>query len=91
MYAAASNLVSACSVLLEAGAHINATDLDGCTSLHMAYLYGSSSAVAFLEGNGADSNALNNISRLPLESSGCFDKFPPLFFGSSAFSNSRKP
>lgn len=80
MYAAASNLVDACSTLLDAGALINSTDLDGCTALHIAYIHGSSSAVSFLEANGADCDALNKKSKVPFETSGSIEKYPPLFF-----------
>jgi len=83
MFAAASNNADACSALVEAGAALNATDLDGCTALHIAYMYGSSSAIAFLEANGADSDALNNTSKLPFEVAGSFNRFPAMFLSTT--------
>ena len=82
MYAACANLVDACRILVEAGAHVNNTDLDGNTALHFAYMLGSSNAVSYLESVNADSYAMNNSNRAPFEEAGRYNKIKSVFYSS---------
>ncbi len=82
MYAACANLVDACRILVEAGAHVNSADLDGNTALHFAYMLGSSNAVSYLESINADSNVTNNSGRAPFEEAGRYSKVKNMFYSS---------
>ena len=94
MYAAAADLSDACQVLLEAGADTRATDLDGNTALHIAYMYSATSVISLLssaahaggdagsdeEEKAGATDRLNQARRAPLEESGRSGKYPHVFF-----------
>ena len=78
MLAAMCNLPIAITMLLDEGADIQSTDLDGNTALHLAYCCSASAAVSVLEARLADETAVNAIGRVPLECAGCVHKFKPI-------------
>jgi ankyrin repeat protein len=79
MLAAACNLPQAVTLLVDCGADINATDIEGNTALHLAYAFGSISCALFLESRGADTNILNTSSRTPSEEAGRQSTLIPIF------------
>jgi ankyrin repeat protein len=79
MLAAAANLKDAIVMLLDAGADLNASDIDGNTALHLAYSLGSTAAAILLESRGADQDRENMSKCTPIEMSGRGNSVIPLF------------
>ena len=79
MHAAAYNLSDACAILLDAGAAIETTDLQGNTALHLAYAFGSMTCVLYLEARGGSDFIQNCFGRLPSEEVGRHSLLTPLF------------
>lgn len=71
MLAAASNLLDAITLLLDAGADMGLRDnIGGNTALHYAYAAGSMAAASLLEERGADINVLNCAGKSPIDVTG---------------------
>lgn len=64
MLAASLGYNQICKILLDAGAYINAINLDSNTPLHLAVQY--PDVVETLIENGADANALNDDGYTPM-------------------------
>jgi ankyrin repeat protein len=64
MLAASLGYNHICKILLDAGAHVNATDLEGNTPLHLAIQH--RNVVQTLLAYGADVNALNDDGYTPI-------------------------
>lgn len=69
MLAAAANLTAAVAMLAHASADLEHRDLDGACAMHLAFSYGSASAVAALESAGASSDARGS-GRTPVDGAG---------------------
>lgn len=70
MLAAAANLTAAVAMLAHASADLEHRDLDGACAMHLAFSYGSASAVAALESFGGKSDVRDGTGRTPLEGAG---------------------
>ena len=79
LLSAAFNLCEGSVDLLDHGADIQSSDLEGNTALHIAYAFGSISCVLLLESRGADSNAENIMGRKPFEEAGRCALLLPLY------------
>ena len=77
--AAIGNLTDAVSILLDAGADMLSTDLDGNTALHLAYAYTASATISLLETKGSNEESINMLGKTPLECAGCLRKFKGIF------------
>lgn len=86
LLSAAFNLCEAITLLLDHGAEIRSSDLEGNTALHLAYAFGSMTCVLYLEFRGADSNAKNLKGRAPLEEAGSCALIQPLFSATNTIS-----
>jgi ankyrin repeat protein len=86
LLSAAINLCEAVTMLLDHGAEIRSTDLEGNTALHLAYAFGSMTCVLYLEFRGADSNAKNLKGRTPLDEAGRCALILPLFSSTNTVS-----
>lgn len=54
-------------LLIDHGADVNATEVSGCTILHMLAMYPDPDAVKFLLKHGADVNSMDDLSETPLQ------------------------
>jgi ankyrin repeat domain-containing protein 50 len=86
LLSAAFNLCEAVTMLLDHGAEIRSSDLEGNTALHLAYVFGSMTCVLYLEFRGADSNAKNLKGKTPLEEAGRCALILPLFSATNTVS-----
>jgi len=65
-YVKPKNTIMVMQILLEAGADINAKNINGQTTLHFAAMRGNKEACKFLVSQGADINAVNRDGDTPL-------------------------
>mmetsp|Transcript_33697 Transcript_33697/g.95337 ORF Transcript_33697/g.95337 Transcript_33697/m.95337 type:complete len:272 (-) Transcript_33697:2312-3127(-) len=66
-WAATYDLPEMCQLLLEKGASVNSTAIDGCTPLHFAARESSPAAASVLLQHGADARKKNNSGSLPIQ------------------------
>ena len=79
MLAAGANLFDAVKMLIENGADVNISDIDGNTALHFAYGFGNASLAVFLEGHNANPDNKNLNGDTPIDVAGMANRLLPLF------------
>jgi len=79
MFSAAANLSDTITLLLDAGADPNCTDIGGNTPLHYAYAFGATTAAVMLEARGADQSKENFSSCTPIEMAGKIASLLPIY------------